>query len=271
MIKTHGMSGTRPYRNWAAMRNRCNNPHDEGYKNYGGRGIKVCPEWQTFESFWNWALFNGYKDGLTIERIDVNGDYCPENCTWIEKQYQPRNTRRNIFVEYNGETKCLKDWCRELSLPYDNIHDRISKGWSANEAFQTPVISIGHRDWSQIKKKCVDAGIKFSVVRKRIASGWTEERALSEPVYGKSTIELREKCKAAGVKYETVKYRMAKLGWSEERALSDSAQNHTLRAKCEKHGISYFVVANRIYQLGWPEERALNTPTLGKGANQTSY
>jgi hypothetical protein len=265
------MSKTRIYRIWAAMKNRCNNKNDVGYKNYGGRGIRVCSAWQRFEPFHEWAFAHGYEEELTIERIDVNGNYCPENCTWVEPFFQSRNTRRNIVVEYKGDKKCLKGWCEVLSLPYDNIHDRVSKGWDVVAAFETPVIHAKQRDWSKIKQECVDRGVRFDMVKSRISSGWDKERALSEPPYYQKNAELREKCKAAGLNYATVMDRIKRMGWSEERALSDCAKNHTLREKCKQHNINYYVVVNRIYQGGWSEERALSTPTKGRGANQTSY
>lgn len=90
---THGMRGTRLYRIWNCMRNRCYRKSYHAYKHYGGRGIRVCPEWNSFEPFRDWAMSYGYKDDLSIDRIDVNGNYSPENCRWVTMAYQNQNKR----------------------------------------------------------------------------------------------------------------------------------------------------------------------------------
>ena len=105
---THGGRRTRLYQIWCNMKQRCKNVN---YPDYGGRGIEVCEEWKnSFEAFRDWALANGYRDDLTIERKDVNGDYCPENCTWATRKAQNNNTRNNHFIEYNGQTKTISQW-----------------------------------------------------------------------------------------------------------------------------------------------------------------
>ena len=93
--RTHGMCGTRIHRIWKAMRNRCNNPNTPDYKYWGARGIKVCDEWNDFQKFYDWAMTNGYSDTLTIDRINVNGNYEPTNCRWITNAEQQRNKRNN--------------------------------------------------------------------------------------------------------------------------------------------------------------------------------
>ena len=137
----HNMSNSKLYRTWAAVKRRCNTPSDKNYKNYGGRGIKMCEEWNnSFEAFMNWAISNGYSDSLTIERIDVNGNYCPENCTWIPANEQQNNRRTCYSITYNGKTQTLIDWCSELNLPYKLIHNRIHKlGWKFERAISEPV------------------------------------------------------------------------------------------------------------------------------------
>ena len=137
----HNMSHTRLYREWASIKQRCYTPSVRGYENYGGRGIKMCAEWkESFELFMDWALKNGYSDNLTIERVDVNGDYCPENCKWIPWEEQQKNRRFCRFIEYNGETKNLTEWCETLHLPYKMVHNRIHKlGWSFERAISEPI------------------------------------------------------------------------------------------------------------------------------------
>lgn len=137
----HNMSKTRLYREWAAMKRRCLTPSCKAYKNYGGRGIKICKKWESsFESFMAWALSNGYSDELTIERIDVNGDYCPENCKWIPANEQQKNRTSCLFIHYNGKNQNLFDWCKEMNLSYKLIHNRIHKlGWTFERAISEPV------------------------------------------------------------------------------------------------------------------------------------
>lgn len=130
------MSGTRLYAEWASIKNRCYNPHVQRYNNYGGRGIKMCDEWKnSSDAFFAWAQVNGYSDDLTIERIDVNGDYEPSNCTWIPKEEQANNRSSCLWITFNGKTQNLQQWCDELQLPYKLIHNRIFKlKWSFERA-----------------------------------------------------------------------------------------------------------------------------------------
>lgn len=138
--KTHGMSKSKIYRVWAAMKARCYNTKTAAYKDYGGRGIQMCDEWKdSSEKFMSWALANGYKESLTIERINNDSDYCPENCTWISLQEQSKNRRSCHRITYNNKTQNLVQWCEELNLPYKHIHNRISKlGWSFERAISEP-------------------------------------------------------------------------------------------------------------------------------------
>jgi hypothetical protein len=119
------------------MKQRCTNPNDPSYKNYGGRGITICDDWlNDTDLFVDWAIENGYKKGLTIDRIDNNGNYCPENCRWVDMYVQANNKRDNILVTYNDKTKSLRAWCRELQLPYRKTHKRyVMYGWSIERCF----------------------------------------------------------------------------------------------------------------------------------------
>ena len=130
----HGMKHTRIYGIWTGINKRCFNPNSKGYKNYGGRGITMCDEWhKDFMSFYNWAISNGYQDNLTIERIDNNGNYCPQNCKWIVFEEQSRNRRNTIFIEYNGKRQTLVDWSKELNINPKTLYYRHSRGWSAEK------------------------------------------------------------------------------------------------------------------------------------------
>lgn len=136
--QTHGMAKTRIYNIWSSMRGRCNNPLNNCYKYYGGRGIKVCEEWQEFEPFYRWALANGYADNLTIDRINVNGNYEPSNCRWVTKKEQALNTRRNHYITHNGETKTLKEWADSLGINHTTLLERFERWGSVEEALTIP-------------------------------------------------------------------------------------------------------------------------------------
>lgn len=138
--KTHGQCGTRLYRIWKLMKARCYQESSRIYKYYGGRGITVCDEWQKFEPFHEWAMANGYGDDLTIDRINVNGNYEPSNCRWATNEEQHNNTRRNVMLTYNGETMSLSQWAHRLNMPVETLWSRIfSYKWSVEKAISTPV------------------------------------------------------------------------------------------------------------------------------------
>lgn len=136
---THGLSKTPLYNIWCGMKARCYNPNSEFFRHYGGRGIFMCDEWKdAFEPFRDWALANGYQDGLTIDRTDNNKGYYPENCAWVSMAEQCNNRRSNINITYLGETHNLTQWCNILGLDYKRTHARIRKcGWTPERAFTT--------------------------------------------------------------------------------------------------------------------------------------
>lgn len=130
--KAHNLSKTRLYRIWSSMRDRCLRPNCKAYKNYGARGVSICKEWDNFLLFREWALQNGYdisarRGRCTIDRIDNNGNYCPENCRWTDWNHQQANTRRTHKITFNGETKCLSDWCREYNIGFHTMLHRLYK------------------------------------------------------------------------------------------------------------------------------------------------
>jgi hypothetical protein len=127
--KTHGMRWTRLYNTWTQIKQRCTNKNNERYEDYGGRGVKVCDKWMnSFDAFREWSLKNGYRDNLSIDRIDVNGDYEPNNCKWSTDVEQQRNKRNNRFVTINGESKTLAEWAEISGLPYKTLQRRIYTG-----------------------------------------------------------------------------------------------------------------------------------------------
>lgn len=146
---THGEAKsnkqTRLYRIWAGMKNRCNNESHIGYAYYGAKGIKVCDEWNDYEIFKGWALENGYADNLTIDRIDNQKGYCPENCRWATYKTQCNNTTRNHYVTADGQTLSISQWAERNNLPCRTIAARLNLlGWSPEEAVMTPLRGIYH-------------------------------------------------------------------------------------------------------------------------------
>lgn len=140
---THNGSNSRLYQVWVNMTRRCENQSSDAYKNYGGRGISICEEWKDFSKFREWAISTGYdetaKHGVcTIDRIDVNGDYAPENCRWATAKTQCRNKRGNRFLELNGERKTVAEWSEITGIKYNTLLRRINAGWSVERALKTP-------------------------------------------------------------------------------------------------------------------------------------
>lgn len=132
---SHGKHGSRLYTIWQAMKDRCYNINFKRYKDYGGRGIKVCDEWlNDFQAFYDWAMTNGYGDTLTIDRSDNNGNYDPNNCRFITLKQQNRNRRSNVNVTINGTTKCLMEWCEILGVKYPTALYRIHHNWGVERA-----------------------------------------------------------------------------------------------------------------------------------------
>jgi hypothetical protein len=132
----HGMEPINLWYRYTNMKDRCYNPNYELYHRYGGRGIKVCDEWlESFVPFKKWALENGYQEGLTLDRIDNDGNYCPENCRWATVREQANNRSTNRFVKVNNEVDTLANWVRRTGLPYWRAKDMINKGMSGDDVF----------------------------------------------------------------------------------------------------------------------------------------
>ena len=126
----HGCKPRRLYSIWITMKNRCYNKRTTKYADYGARGITICNEWRhNFAAFRDWALAHGYANNLTIDRIDVNGNYCPENCRWATAIEQASNRRNSILITYNGETHTAAEWSRITGIYWGTIYTRIHKGW----------------------------------------------------------------------------------------------------------------------------------------------
>ena len=137
--KTHGLSKTRIYRIWTGIKKRCLNPNSKEYVYYGGRGISICSDWaDSFEAFYGWAKENGYNDNLTIERVDVNGDYCPENCCFIPFKDQCNNTTRSHIIVIDGVSMNLTQWCNFYNISERVVRHRLERGCDIMMALSTP-------------------------------------------------------------------------------------------------------------------------------------
>lgn len=134
---THGMTYTRLYRIYKHIMNRCYNKNDVRYNQYGKRGIRVADEWLSFEPFMEWAISNGYDDNLSIDRIDVNGNYTPENCRWADRITQANNKTSNQKYTYHGKTLTIAEWAREYNMHYKKLWKRLHSGWSIEQALTT--------------------------------------------------------------------------------------------------------------------------------------
>lgn len=246
---SHGESRTRLYGIWAAMKSRCYNPKNNRYALYGGRGITVCEEWlRHFTDFRDWALDNGYRDDLSIDRIDTNKGYSPDNCRWATMKMQANNKRNNYSITYNGKTQTSEEWAQELDINGHTLRKRLNSGMSIKEAFTTPL----HRseklleykgevrtqaDWGRV------TGLG-EVLRNRLRSGWSLEKAIETPVnenrtktkglpvtYNGDTMPLKELCVKYGKNYHSIQSRLQR-GWTLEEAMSTPASDgHHSRKK----------------------------------------
>jgi hypothetical protein len=136
---SHGMWKSREFSIWQSMKDRCYNPNNLRYKNYGGRGIAVCDRWKN--SFINFYIDMGESKSLTIDRIDVNGNYEPSNCRWSNPKTQARNRTNNKLYTYLNETFCVSEWCEKLNMATSTFHNRVIRGWSIEKIVKTPVKS----------------------------------------------------------------------------------------------------------------------------------
>lgn len=188
---THGQTKTRLYTVWESMKKRCDNPNNSGYHNYGGRGIKVCDEWYDFETFSNWAYANGYDPdaaygACTIDRINHDGDYCPENCRFASMEVQDLNKRNTRYEEYNGEKVTIVELSKRTGISESTLRARLKRGMTVEEAVTTPVSTDYTITYNGVSKHISyfskEYGIPVSVLKYRIfKKGWAVEDALNTP------------------------------------------------------------------------------------------
>lgn len=142
--KTHGLCHTNEHAIWKAMRQRCKNKNASNYYRYGGRGIKICEEWNLFEAFYKWCIESGFEAGMTIDRIDNNGNYSPENCRWADRITQGNNKSNNKKIVYRGVPLSLNQIERMTGIDRRTIAYRVKSGWDAEKIVNTPA-KFGNR------------------------------------------------------------------------------------------------------------------------------
>lgn len=138
-VTKHGMWQEPLFKVWKGMMSRCYNPKDKRYNRYGGRGIKVCKQWYDISAFIR-DMQPSFQKGLTIDRIDNNGDYEISNCKWATRKEQNCNYSRNVVLEFNGEKLCLSEWAEKLGINYSTIYYRFSAGWPVSKILTTQII-----------------------------------------------------------------------------------------------------------------------------------
>lgn len=281
-LKKHGLSNTKLYSIWSGMKRRCYNKNERAYKHYGGRGITICDEWKNdFMSFYDWAMNNGYSEGLTIDRIDNNKGYSPENCRWATVKEQNRNYRRNIKVEYKGETKTLVELAEEYNIDYKLLHQRYKRyNWDIEKALSLPSncekLEIdgqihSKKEWAEIN------GISPRLVYDRIYNGWDKLDAIQTPIAkrfitsGGESHTVSEWAAITGVNASTINFRL-RNGWREEDAVRPARKQKELTLGNETHSISEWskitgikecTIYNRL-KIGWSVEKTLTSPLWTK-------
>jgi hypothetical protein len=182
-MRKHGGAKTRLHNIWIGMRQRCRNPKDNGYKDYGGRGIRFSPAWEEFADFKRWAEANQYDDTLEIERIDNNSDYSPDNCRWATRGEQCQNTRRNVFHEFQGKKLTLSEIARATGHKRGSLQNRLNNGMSIAQAVSTRLryhrnLITYNGEEMTVYAAALRAGKNPASVRNRIRRGQSLERAI---------------------------------------------------------------------------------------------
>lgn len=184
---------------YSMMIQRCYNSNNKHYKNYGGRGITICSEWydksltkdtkghfctKGWLSFYSWSITHGYMDNLTIDRIDNNKNYSPDNCRWVSRKEQSNNTRRNCLITYKGRTQTLMQWCEELQLKYSTVNSRLNRGhWSIEKIFEqtkNPRLKLikYKGELKSLTEWCDKLHLNYDKIRARITYyNWSVEKA----------------------------------------------------------------------------------------------
>ncbi|MEJ6485499.1 hypothetical protein N0Y54_30060 [Nostoc punctiforme UO1] len=182
----HNQSKSRTYKIWSSMKMRCLNPNDSSWNYYGGRGIQICERWkQSYEAFLD-DMGECPSEQHSIDRIDFNGDYCPENTRWILLSEQGKNTRHNRVINAFGKSQILADWVRETGIANTTLRSRLNKGQHPEEALSTPVFRERLLTFDGETKSLTDwgryAGIHPDTLSGRLSRGWSLSDALKKPI-----------------------------------------------------------------------------------------
>lgn len=276
------------YKAWKAMRERCNNPRCRHFANYGGRGIKVCARWSDFALF---LADMGRKPTPkhSIDRVDNDKGYEPENCRWATPSEQACNRQNTVRLTLEGRTASLKEWCEKKGIAYATVWSRIATGMSPEAALSTPAREYQHTEitiagrTAALAAWCQENGIPVKIARSRIKDGMTPEAAVTTPVSPKSrgyqitidgeTASLKEWCARNGVSASTAYARIAQ-GMAPVDAVSLPMRSlvryepitidgkaATLEEWCQRNGIKPETALERI-KRGWTREAAVSVPTF---------
>lgn len=267
----HGMTGTKTYYIWAAMVQRCTNPNNKDFIDYGGRGITVCPRWTRFANFY--ADMGECPPNYSLDRSDNNKGYSLENCTWVLHKEQMNNTRQNRFLEFRGEKRTLQEWSEMTGLSSRAILRRLQRGWTTEQALSTPLRPVHQKNdllslWRAMIRRCTDPNLpsyadydgrgiavcdrwlvfeNFCMDVEKRPKNATLERIDNNEGYSP------ENCRWATPKEQANNKRS-------NRYIVFNSEERTLQQWSELTGIPRKVIANRLDRLGWTLERALSTP-----------
>ncbi|MEX0314726.1 MAG: hypothetical protein AB3N18_11155 [Allomuricauda sp.] len=181
----HGLSNSKLFFVWSSMKQRCQSQTDLGYVNYGGRGIKVCAEWIEFKPFYDWAIKNGYREGLTLDRINNNGHYEPSNCRWTTRKVQNYNKRDNRILTYNGKRLFLSEWAKELNITVSGLINRLKKHpieiALSNSKNTNHTLLTYKNETLNLSQWAKRLGVYPHTISRRLKRGWPVEKALTKP------------------------------------------------------------------------------------------
>lgn len=239
--RTHGMARTSLYHTWRGMKDRCFNPQNKHYSRYGGRGITVCNEWlNDFKAFYDWAIANGYKEGLTIDRINNDGNYEPSNCRWADYYTQANNRSDNHLLTVGEETHTLSEWSRITGIKPQLLSERANRGYSAERIFNKNYAKIERNklyelngELHTVKEYSQIYGISESLIFRRLRSGMNIADAISKPIrkitrkreltLNGETHSVTEWSKITGINRGTIFSRIRE-GWRVEDILTKPLQ-----------------------------------------------
>ena len=225
------------YHSWRSMKGRCLNPNATGYKNYGGRGIKVCRRWMVFKNFID--DMGEKPNGLSLDRINTNGNYSPKNCRWANIFEQNRNKRNVKIIEFDGKKMTIKEWAKLYNIPYVRLWDRLSNlKWNIKKALTTPLKgTISHNGKTMTTREwCEHLNISMEVLHGRLFKKWTIDRVLSGPIgsgsegrlikYKGKEMNLREWAEYKNIPYSTLKSRLNRSKWIFEKAITEKVKQY---------------------------------------------